>query len=206
LKVVWTKKSPRLIKAEKIALMSVLAIVLFCLIPYASAQSGTLSITVNSGVIFASPTLNATVGADFTCNYIYMDNATLTVNFNSPTICRSDPLGIPYIQTDGGDTVIVTVIGSGNVTIYFESTSGTGGVLLPATLVNFIIFLLILIIPTMISWSYFGSIAVAPMLILMTIISYMANLVPFVFVILVGIVAIGILFRKQMPVINRGSG
>jgi hypothetical protein len=127
----------------------------------------------------------------------YIANVTITIISGALHYIATAVLNI----VAEGTTIISSIYTS--IIVAIQTNNPPNG--LPIS-TNFIIFLLILIIPTMISWSYFGSIAVAPMLILMTIISYMANLVPFVFVILVGIVAIGILFRKQMPVINRGSG
>jgi len=64
--------------------------------------------------------------------------------------------------------------------------------------VSYLIFLLVLLIPTYAFYNYLGSVAVIPSLMLMSIISYVAGLCNFGVMLIILIVCVAILFRNQI--------
>jgi len=184
------QKSMRGVKRTRPLLIALIGVlVLFCLV--ATVDSGLLGLHVSKGVVFHSATLNATAGENFVCNYVNITSSNVTINFNIPMSIRSVPVGLPYSQY--GNNVIIIINGTGNYTFYFTGA----GVYFPTTLLYYIIFLLIVLIPTLAFYEYLGRIAVIPTIVLMSTICFFGGLIPLSLYILILIVGIAILIMER---------
>lgn len=155
----------------------------------------TYNVYIESGTLITSIYgLNGIVGSSFSCNAVYVNETTLLVSFVTPHDFYSVPNGLTYYTNDSNYNIFINIAVTGNFTIYF--TDFTGGYL-PITLINLMVLLILILVPVIAFYEAFGKVAVVPALILMTIVCYIAGLIPFFVVVLMIIVYIAILIKGK---------